>query len=261
MYVWQMVKEAIENLDGKATYSQIKDYIKNKFGNVNENTITCQIIVCTVNHTSRVHYPENKKPRIANTKYDFLFSTGRGQVELYSPEKHGTWEIRKDDFGKLIVAQTDLDEFPATIEENYEEDQSDFEFALENHLRDFIVQNIEAIKIKNQSLRLYVDENNRDGVEYPTEVGIIDILATDESDDFIVFELKVSRGVDRALGQILRYIGWVKKNIAKDKEVKGVIVAKNVDKKLKLAASVTPNITLIEYGLDFKIKEIDLHND
>jgi hypothetical protein len=28
-YVWQMVKEAVENLGGKATYSEIKDYIRN----------------------------------------------------------------------------------------------------------------------------------------------------------------------------------------------------------------------------------------
>lgn len=49
-YVWEMVKEAINNLDGQASYSQIKDYIKSKYGDVNEKTITAQIIICTVNH-------------------------------------------------------------------------------------------------------------------------------------------------------------------------------------------------------------------
>jgi hypothetical protein len=48
-YVWQMIKETVENLGGKATYSEIKDYIRNKYGEVNESTINCQIIVCTVN--------------------------------------------------------------------------------------------------------------------------------------------------------------------------------------------------------------------
>ena len=75
-YVWQMIKEAVESLGGKATYSEIKDYIWEKYGKVNESTINCQIIVCTVNHPSRIHYPENKKPRVANSRYDFLFSTG-----------------------------------------------------------------------------------------------------------------------------------------------------------------------------------------
>ncbi len=62
LYVWQMIKEAVENLGGKATYSEIKDFIRNKYGEVNESTINCQIIACTVNHPSRIHYPENKKP-------------------------------------------------------------------------------------------------------------------------------------------------------------------------------------------------------
>jgi hypothetical protein len=33
-----MIKEAVENLGGKATYSEIKDYIRNKYGEVNEST-------------------------------------------------------------------------------------------------------------------------------------------------------------------------------------------------------------------------------
>ena len=173
-YVWQMVKEAVENLGGKATYSEIKDYIRNKYGEVNESTINCQIIVCTVNHPSRIHYPENKKPRIANSRYDFLFSTGykyrRGEVELYDPEKHGTWEIRKDEYGKLTVAQTGLEEVPETEgAEDVAEDQ-ELLFPVESHLRDFIAKNIEAITVNGRSLRLYVDENGRDGVEYPTDV-------------------------------------------------------------------------------------------
>ena len=67
-YVWQMIKEAVENLGGKATYSEIKDYIRDKYGEVNENTINAQIIMCTVNHPSRVHYSENKRPRDANSE-------------------------------------------------------------------------------------------------------------------------------------------------------------------------------------------------
>ncbi|MCD6450253.1 MAG: hypothetical protein J7L34_07090, partial [Thermotogaceae bacterium] len=105
-----MIKETVENSGGRATYSEIKEYIKNKYGDVNENTINAQIIVCTVNHPSRIHYPKNKKARIANTKYDFLYNIGKGIVELYDPEKHGVWEIKKDEYGKLVVAQTGFEE-------------------------------------------------------------------------------------------------------------------------------------------------------
>jgi hypothetical protein len=85
-YVWQMIKEAMDNIGDKASYSDIRKYIHSKYGEVNDSTITCQIIVCTVNHPSRIHYPENSKSRTSNTKYDFLYTTGRGQVERYNPK-------------------------------------------------------------------------------------------------------------------------------------------------------------------------------
>lgn len=136
-YVWQMIKEAVENLGGKASYSEIKNYVKEKYGEVNESTINSQIVVCTVNHPSRIHYPENKKPRIANSKYDFLFNAGRGKVELYDPEEHGVWEIRKNEYGKLVVAQTGLDEYPEDeLDKEIAEDERDLLFPLESHLRD-----------------------------------------------------------------------------------------------------------------------------
>ena len=258
-YVWQMIKEAVENLGGKATYSEIKDYIRGKYGEVNENTINAQIIMCTVNHPSRVHYPENKRPRDANSKYDFLFSTGykyrKGEVELYNPHEHGTWEIRKDEYGKLTVHQTGLDEVE---DDGHTEEEKELLFPLESHLRDFIAQNIEAIKVNGHKVKLYTDENDREGIEYPTDVGVIDILSVDEADNFVVFELKLSRGVDKAIGQILRYMGWVKKNLSNNKDVKGVIVAKNVDEKLKYAASIIPDISLFEYELNFRICEVSI---
>jgi len=252
-YVWQMIKEAIESLGGRATYSEIKEYIWKKYGEVNEGTITAQIAVCTVNHPSRIHYPENKKPRVANSKYDFLFTTGRGKVEIYNPEEHGIWEIRSDEYGKLVVNQADLEETPESAEV-----EKELLFPVESHLRDFIAQNIGNISVNNHTLNLFVDETGRDGIEYQTDVGPIDILALDEDEDFVVFELKLSRGADRAMGQLARYMGWIKRNLSKDKKVKGVIVAKNVDEKLKYAASIIPDINLFEYELNFKIREVGI---
>jgi RecB family endonuclease NucS len=76
--------------------------------------------------------------------------------------------------------------------------------------------------------------------------------------NFVVFELKLSRGADKAMGQISRYMGWIKQNLAKDKGVKGVIVAKKVDEKLKYAASIIPDISLFEYELNFKIQGVSI---
>ena len=81
----------------------------------------------------------------------------------------------------------------------------------------------------------------------------------DEEDNFIIFELKLSRGNDATLGQILRYMGWVKANIAGDKEVHGVIVAKSIDDKLKYAVTQVRNITLFEYEINFSINPVSFN--
>jgi len=103
-----------------------------------------------------------------------------------------------------------------------------------------------------------VDKDGRSGIEYPTGVGPIDILATDTDGNFVVFELKLSRGADRVVGQISRYMGWIKKNVANGKDVRGVIVASAMDEKLKYAALVVPGITLLEYEIDFTLKPAHL---
>jgi endonuclease len=45
----------------------------------------------------------------------------------------------------------------------------------------------------------------------------------------------------------------VKKNLAGDKEVKGVIVANRMDEKIKYAVLATTNITLYQYEMKFEL--------
>ena len=260
--VWQMIKEAIEHLGGRASNAEIKKYIKGKYDDVKENTINCQIAICTVNRQARVNYAQNQKPRSADSKYDFLFSIGRGLVEIYEPEKHGIWEIRKGERVALEVAQVGQNEVsqasPGIVKES-EEVEETLSFPLESHLRDFLARNLESIEVNERNLHLYVDDNDREGIEYPTDVGPIDILAVDGEGNFVVFELKLSKGADRAIGQILRYMGWVKVNLAGDKAVRGVIVAQTASHKLKYAVAVIPQVSLFDYQISFSIKPVNLH--
>jgi RecB family endonuclease NucS len=54
--------------------------------------------------------------------------------------------------------------------------------------------------------------------------------------DYVVVELKKGRGADKVFGQCSRYMGWVRKNLAKPGEkVHGAIVAREIDEKLKAA--------------------------
>ena len=250
-FVWQMIREAIDNLNGRATYAEIKNYIHSKWDNVNDSTINAQIMILCVNKTSRIHYPENKKPRLSDSQYDILYSTGRGQVVKYDPEEHGIWEIYQNEFGSLHVRQVINEE--EDVDDIVESETGSFLFPIEANLRDFLISNLNTVK--DSKLSLYVDENGRDGKEYPTAVGPIDILTVDEEGNFIVFELKLSRGADKALGQILRYMGWVKKNLANDKLVKGVIVANKMDEKIKYAVMMTSDITLYEYEMNFVLSK------
>lgn len=204
--VWQMIKEAIEHFNGMASNSQIREYILGKWKDVNVNTINAQIIVLTVNHPSRVHYPENNKPRSGTSQYDILFRTGRGEVVEYEPKEHGIWEIFKNEYGVLNIRQAIADS--EEMETNDEKlDIESFTFPIEANLRDFLIQNLHTFKARK--LKLFINSNGREGKEYPTDVGFIDILAVDEDGNFVVFELKLSKGPDKAIGQRLRYMGWV----------------------------------------------------
>ncbi|WP_411065736.1 endonuclease NucS domain-containing protein [Vibrio rotiferianus] len=142
------------------------------------------------------------------------------------------------------------------VEEEDAENSTSSGFVLESHLRDYLADNLELLPIFKSKLKIYVNPEGRDGVEYPTDVGFIDILAVDSKGDFYVFELKRSKGSDRVIGQIARYMGWAKATIAKGKNVYGVIVATDIDEKLKFAASIVPNVSLFEYQINFHLSEV-----
>ena len=85
----------------------------------------------------------------------------------------------------------------------------------------------------------------------------IDILATDKDNNYVVIELKVSRGYDRVVGQILRYMAWIKKFQADEtQKVRGIIIARDMSEDLILACSDIPNIDLYEYSLSVSLKLI-----
>jgi hypothetical protein len=243
-YVWQMVREAVKALGGSTTNKAVRDWILAKYPGTNPTTIGCQIIVCTVNHASRIHYPENKKPRLANTQYDFLFRPEKGRLDWYYPTKHGQWAIVERDDGTLGVALAD--DGPEAGTGDDPSDTGGHAFAAEAHLRDYLAQHLSDIE---SGLQLYVEEEGIDGIEYVTDIGRIDILAVDKDGQFVVIELKVGRGPDAVCGQLMRYVGWVKIHLAHGKPVRGIIIAQTISKKIQYALLDVPNVELREYEL------------
>ncbi len=131
-------------------------------------------------------------------------------------------------------------------------------FGLEAQLRDFVARNLGRIPVNGHRVALFTDAEGRTGVEYTTGVGPIDILGVDEAGGLVVFELKIERGPDRTLGQLARYMGWVTQHLAQGRAVRGVIVARAIDDKLRYAATIIPNVLLLEYELEFKLRDVKL---
>ena len=106
-------------------------------------------------------------------------------------------------------------------------------------------------------MKLYEDEDGQfTGVEFPAGQRYIDILAVGTDGDYVVIETKVSRAYDRVVGQILRYMGWIKENLAGEASIRGIIVASEISEDLILAASFAENIRLVEYEISFSLNSV-----
>ncbi|MDO8617995.1 MAG: endonuclease NucS [Candidatus Uhrbacteria bacterium] len=128
-------------------------------------------------------------------------------------------------------------------------------FALEKHLEDFLVQNWKSTEIG----RLYdiYQEDGEIGQQYPTDTGPIDILAISiDKKELLVVELKKGRASDVVVGQIQRYMGYVKDELAETGQtVRGVIIAFEDDIKIRRALSVAQNIDFYTYKISFKLEK------
>jgi len=127
-------------------------------------------------------------------------------------------------------------------------------FMLEKHLEDFLVQNWKQTELGN-SYDIFEDNGELVGQQYPTDTGPIDIFAmSKDRSELLVVELKKGRASDNVVGQIQRYMGYVKEELAEDSQVvKGVIVALEDDLRIKRALSVANNIEFYRYQVNFKL--------
>jgi len=72
----------------------------------------------------------------------------------------------------------------------------------------------------------------------------------------LVVELKKGRAGDAVFGQVLRYMGYVKEELAEaDQTVLGVVIARDDDIRLQRALSMTPTITFYRYQVSFRLKK------
>jgi len=130
--------------------------------------------------------------------------------------------------------------------------ETEQEFAYEADLRDFLAKNLKVIE---QGLNLHEDDKGK-GVEYPIQGGRIDILAKDKNGRIVVIELKVSRGRNPTIGQLLYYMGWIDKNLNESSKSRGIIIAKEITDDLLLACQRTSDISLYQYNLSVSTTKV-----
>jgi hypothetical protein len=211
---------------------------------IKANTVQMHVEGMSVNSSLRKHHP-NVKPR---SGHDLFFKFGPGRFRLWNPETDPGPVYR----GQLISGVPE--QTPAIEEQEDEFTGGSREFAFERDLRNYLSKNLGSLE---RGLTLF-DEEGFSGVEFPAGGRFIDILAVDAQGQYVVIELKVSRGYERVMGQLLRYMAWVKHNLANGKKVRGIIVASEITEDLVLAASLVPDITLHRYELALKLVNVPL---
>lgn len=127
-------------------------------------------------------------------------------------------------------------------------------FAMEQHLEAFLVANWNQTLL-SKDFSIYEEDGEPVGQQYATDAGPIDILAISEDKKrLLVVELKRGRATDVVVGQVLRYMGFVKEQIAEDDQtVLGVIIAHEDDQRIRRALTMTPNIVFYRYEVSFKL--------
>jgi restriction system protein len=75
--------------------------------------------------------------------------------------------------------------------------------------------------------------------------------------ELLVLELKKGRASDVVVGQIQRYMGYVKDALAeKGQTVRGVIIAHEDDPRIRRALSVAQGIDFYTYQSSFKLQKV-----
>lgn len=223
---------------GYFTRQEILSWFKERYPKLKPGTVNAHLILMSTNAPSRVHHNLRR-----DGSDDLLFQIDGSRFRIYSEDTDPPPIYKRELEDR---ADEDTDDGEAMKPEARE-------FAYENDLKNFLANNLNIIR---SSLKVYQD-GDISGLEFPVGNRRVDILAIDNDKDLVVIELKVSKGYDRVVGQLLRYMGWIEQNLAEPgQKVKGMIIARGISDDLRLATSRVNDIELYEYELSVTLKKI-----
>ena len=232
----EMASDLAPKADDVITRQAVLSWFHEHYPKIKEGTVTAHLIRLSTNAPSRLHFHGKAGEE------DLFFQIDGNRYRQYHPATDPPPIYEGAPLTALLPVDSEADPTGSTAE-----------FAYEADLRNFLAKNLFLIE---PGLRLY-EEEGISGIEFPVGGRFIDILALDANNNYIVIELKVSKGYDRVVGQLLRYIAWIAKNHAElSQSVRGVIIAREISDDLQLACSGLPHVQLFEYQLAVSLKHI-----
>ncbi len=190
-----------------------------------------------------------------NTRIDSLTWWYKRYPDIAVGTRVGIYKDDNDNYMFKLENDMDIDETPSEKEgqpNTYEEDITSL--SLEKDLEKYLSKRLDILE---NGLRLV--ESPQYPIDYEGKRWLIDILAKDKNDNLVIIELKAGIAKEAAYAQISKYIAVLKKTHpdAREKKVRGIIVASEFDIDLKLAVSNMSDILLLKkYNIDFRFEDI-----
>ena len=237
--VRELVQDAIAEMPDTFTAQDMVQWFGEHYAKVNPRTVRAHLRRACVNippDVSGSHWSSGDRT---------VYRLALGQFTRYRPEVHGEFE-NGHPAGLAEEAQDDgLDNVP--------DDGAEASFALEVHLEEFMEANWSSISF-GRPLHIWTDADGEWGRQYLTDVGVIDFLCEDASaNELVVIELKRGKSSDRVVGQTLRYMGWVREQLAGDRGVSGIIITHEYDDRVRYAVAELPNVEAWTYSVSFAL--------
>ena len=125
---------------------------------------------------------------------------------------------------------------------------------IEVHLEQWLLDHWSQVDF-GAPLQIYKEDGERVGQQYDTgAVGRIDLLCENtDTGALVIIELKKGRQSDAVVGQLTRYMGWVKEHLANGRGVEGIVLAPDYDQRLRYAIKAIPGSRVLRYETRFEI--------
>lgn len=231
--VWRLLELGSRELVAPFSVQAMIDWFAEHYPEIPPATVRSQMPVLAGNSAAyRLHRTYSARPPV-------LMRVERGVYEPYDAGRHA------DIAGGAETGTQEPEDAVEAVQE----------FVLEQYLEEFLAGNWSRIDF-GRELEMWSPDDRSARQFDASPAGRIDFLCRDPSTDaLVVVELKRRTPSDAVVGQTLRYIGWVTRELARPgQSVEGIIVVGEPDPRLLYAVSAAPEVAVLQYRIDFRFE-------